>query len=251
MVAPLVVQVSAEELVGPGHPDFPLTLDHTKPLIISAWGKKGSGKSVFNREIYKSFPGDKLCIDVNGNADPGEDAERLTGDLPKKWPAGTPQLGERRRPRNLWYRANPGSDSYHQDLDRALSLALFPQDHQVLVWAGECGDLMPNGKAGPHMRTLLQQNRHYRTTCLFDGPRPVFVNPLTLSQSNLVAIYRLPNPNDRKRIADSVGYPPKEFDRECHETWRRAPHWFLLWDSDRDQLWRCPPLPLHEDEAAA
>jgi hypothetical protein len=242
--------VAADELVGPDHPDFPLNFDPAKPMFITAWGKKGSGKSVFNREIYRSYTGDKLCIDVNGNAEPGADAERITGDLPKKWPARPTELGERRRPRNLHYRAHPGSSTYREDLDRAVALALFPQDHPVLLWAGEVGELQPNGKAGPHMRTVLQQNRHYRVTALFDGPRPVYVNPLTLAQSNLVAVFRLPNPTDRKRIAEEVGYPPKEFDRVCHETWRRGPHWFVLWDADRDQLWRCPPLPVAEEAAA-
>ncbi len=242
--------VSSEELVDPDHEDFPLAFDDPlKPRIISAFGKKGSGKSVFNREIYTSYPGDKLCVDVNGNAEPGEDAERIT-DLPKKWPAGTPELGERRRPRNLHYRADPGSATYREDLDRAIAVALFPQDHPTLVWAGEVGELMPNGKPGPHMRTLLMQNRHYRVSALFDGPRPVYVDPLVLAQSNLVAVYRLPNPHDRKRIADEIGFPPAEFERACHETWRRGPHWFVLWDADRDQLWRCPPLPLAGEQAA-
>jgi hypothetical protein len=58
--------------------DFPLFLDHTRPLFICAFGKKGSGKSAFNREIYRSWPYDKLAIDVNGHAEPGEDAEKIT-----------------------------------------------------------------------------------------------------------------------------------------------------------------------------
>ena len=31
--------------------DAPLMLDPSTPLIISAWGRKGAGKSVFNRRI--------------------------------------------------------------------------------------------------------------------------------------------------------------------------------------------------------
>jgi hypothetical protein len=232
--------------------DSPLMeLDPTKPMIVTAWGKKGSGKSYLNRVLFRSYPYDRLCIDVNGNADPGEDAEKLSGDLPRKFPEPSQMVAQRRRAQSFWYRAHPGSPSYRDDLDRAVGLALYPQDHRCLLWAGEVGELMPNGRPGPHMRTLLMQNRHYRVSALFDGPRPMYVDPLVLAQSNLVAVYKLPNPADRKRIADSIGFPPKEFDRECHATWRRGDHWFLLWDSDRDTLYRHEPLPAVDEEKAA
>jgi len=232
--------------------DFPLLgMDHSKPWVITAFGKKGAGKSVFSRSIYTSFPGNKLCIDVNGNAEPGEDAEKVTEPLPKRWPESSPALGERRRPRNLHYRAHPMSPTYREDLDKVLALALFPQDHPVLLWAGEVGELMPGGRPGPHMRELLQQNRHYKVTCLFDGPRPVYVDPLVVSQSDLIAVYRLPNPSDRKRIAEEFGCDPKKFDRVCQETWRRGPHWFVLCDAGNDTLWQCAPLPVEQLEPAS
>lgn len=226
--------------------DFPLFLDHNRPMIITAWGKKGKGKTAFNREIYRSYPGDKLAIDVNGHADPGEDAERVDEPL-KAWPRPADLPGERRRPRNLHYVADPGSATYRDDLDRAVGMALFPKDHPVMLWAGEVGELMPNGRPGPHMRRLLQQNRHYRTTALFDGPRPVYVDPQVLLQSNLVALFELPNPADRRRVAETVGLDPKQFDRACFETWDRGDYWFLLIDTDArrgEQLWRCAPLPI-------
>ena len=179
---------------------------------------------MFNRRLYHSWAGDKLCIDVNGHAEPGEDAERIgRDDLRGRWPDPAPALGERRRPRNLWFRADPGSATYVDDLDRAVGMALFPQDRPVMLWAGECGELMPNGRTGPHMRRLLQQNRHHRVTALFDGPRPIHVNPLVLAQSDFVAVYHLPNPNDRRRVAESIGYPARRFDVECEQTWRRGP----------------------------
>jgi len=237
--------------------DFPLVLDPHRPMIISAWGRKGSGKSVFNRRIFRSWPYDAIAIDVNGNAEPGPDAERITREqIGSRFPDQAPAIGERHRPRKLHFRADPGSATYADDLDRAVGMALFPQDRPVCVWAGEVGELMPNGRPGPHMRRLLQQNRHHKVTALFDGPRPMFVDPLVLAQSDLVAVYNMPNPADRKRVADSIGYPPKRFDVEHEETQRRNgaekaagrdPYWFLLWHAEAHQLYRCAPLPV-EDE---
>lgn len=226
---------------------FPVVLDPSKPAIISAWGRKGSGKSTFARRLYQSWPYDKLAIDVNGDAEPGEDAERVTLPLPTKFPTGTPGMGERRKPRNLHFRADPGSATYTDDLDRAVGMALFPQALKTLVWCGEVGEFMPNaGSTKPHMRRLLMQNRHYAATALFDGPRPAHVNPLVIGQSDLVAVYHLPNPDDRERVAKTIGYPAARFHVECDETFRRGKYWFLLWVSESHQLYRCAPLPLDD-----
>jgi hypothetical protein len=86
---------------------------------------------------------------------------------------------------------------------------------------------------------------------LFDAPRPMNVDPLVLAQSDLVAIFRLPNPDDRKRVADSIGFDPKRFDEECRRCWGRGAHWFLLWQVETETLWHVPPLPAGLDETAA
>lgn len=224
---------------------FPVRLDPMTPMIISAWGRKGSGKSTFSRRLWASWPLDKICVDVNGDAGAGEDAERITAPLPARFPEPATGVGEQPRPRSLVYRADPGSPTYGDDLDRAVGLALFPQRHRALVWCGEVGEFMPHaGATRPMMRRLLMQNRHYAVTALFDGPRPAHVNPLVLAQSDLVAVFHLPNPDDRERIAKACGYPPSRFHDECAQTWRRGKHWFLLWDARESQLYRCPPLPV-------
>ncbi|WP_291761939.1 hypothetical protein [Cellulomonas sp. 73-145] len=221
-------------------------IDPSKPAIISAWGRKGSGKSVFNRRLFDSWPWDKLAIDVNGDADPGPDATKVTTPLPGRFPAPPEPVpgGPRPGPRTLVFRADPGAPTYADDLDRAVGMALFPQAHKTLVWCGEIGEFMPTAqRTGPHMRRLLMQNRHYHTTALFDGPRPMNVNPLVLAQSDLVAIFHLPNPADQERVADTIGYPPARFHEECETTWRRGKYWFLLWHAEAHALYRCAPLP--------
>jgi hypothetical protein len=238
------------------HPEYPLRLDpHGSPMIISSFGMKKSGKSHLNGLIYQSWPGDKLAIDVNGNAYVGPDAKRVTpgmdGSMPRSWPRADRVPGERRKPENLHYVANPSAATYRDDLDRAVGMALFPQDHRVLLWAGEVGELTPNSKSAPHMRQALMQNRHYNVFGLFDAPRPMNVDPLVLAQSDLVAIFRLPNPDDRKRVADSIGFEPKRFDEQCRRCWARGQHWFLLWQVETETLWHVPPLPKLLEETAA
>lgn len=224
----------------------PLELTTTgEPLVISAWGKKGRGKSYFNRRIFRSYPGDKIAIDINGNADPGPDAEKITlpeGTAPR-WPEKVRLPGEEKRSRTLHFVAKPHSATFHDDLDRAVGLALFPQAHRVCLWAGEVGELTPHTNSGPHMRTVLMQNRHFNVDCLFDGPRPADVDKLVLGQSDLIAVFFLPDEDDRKRIAKQCGIPVRDFERECREVWRRGKHHFLLWHTDSETLFRCPPLP--------
>lgn len=240
--------------------DLHEALNDGKPKIISAFGRAGSGKSVFMRRLYQSWPGDKLCLDVNGNAEPGADAERISrSDLSKRWPTTRAEMGEQSRPRNLHYRADPGSATYVDDLDRAVGMTLFPMDRPVCLWAGEVGELMPNATAQPNMRRVLQQNRHHTITALFDGPRPVGVHPLVLAQSRFVAVYEVPNPSDRRRIADSIGYDPAAFDavhNECQKINGRelekgadgSPHWYLLWHQLGRQLFIMAPLPVEPEQ---
>ncbi|MCL1872173.1 MAG: hypothetical protein FWF90_17425 [Promicromonosporaceae bacterium] len=238
---PILADTPADELdAGMPFPEF----DATKPMIVSAWGRKGSGKSYFNRRLYRGWPFDKLAVDVNGDADPGAGAEPLR-ELGRRWPDAPAGVADHRtRYQNLVYRADPGSATYDEDLDRAVGMAMFPQDRRTLIWCGEVAEFMPSAqKTRPHMRRLLQQNRHYSTTALFDGPRPAHVNPLVLHQSDYVAVFHLPNPDDRERIAKSIGYPADRFHAECHETFRRGEHWYLLWDAREHKLLRCPPLP--------
>lgn len=227
-----------------------LGIDPERPSIITAWGSKGSGKSHLNRAVFRTWPFDAVCVDVNGNADPGEHAEKITAPLPTRFPEGLTMLGERRKARLLHFRAHPGDPKYREQLDQAVGLALYPQRKRTCLWAGEVDEFQPNGRPGPHMATLLRQNRHYNVTALFDGPRPVYVHPLTLAQSDLVAVFHLPNPRDRERIADSIGFPPKLFHEACHSTWKTE-HAFLLWDSRAKRLYEHEPLPSDDDKAAA
>lgn len=212
--------------------------------VTSSFGKKGSGKTTLNRVLYELWPLPKLCLDVNANADPGEDAVRIS-DVETRMPHWDAQ--GKKPPPNLHYIANPASPTYRDDLDRGVGMALFPKNDDCLVWVGEVGEFCTGNSCGPHLRLLLQQMRHYRASALFDGPRPMDINPLVLSQSDYVAIFNLPNPRDRERVANSIGLAPREFSDYCDEVFRRGKHHFLLFESDppagEPQLVACEPIP--------
>lgn len=215
-------------------------LDPDRNVIVTAVGRKGSGKTTFNRLLYQSWPHDRLCVDVNGEADPSPTATRVTAPLPTRMPDRTrPEV-----PLDLHYVADPGSPTYLDDLDRAVGMALWPQDRPVLIWCGEVGEFTRANRTGPHLRRLLMQSRHYRTSALFDGPRPVDIDRLVIAQADLVAVYELPDPDDRDRVAKVIGYPPRRFAEACEDTFRRGPYWHLLWVAADKTLYRCPPLPV-------
>jgi hypothetical protein len=218
---------------------YPVNLDPSRNFIISAFGRKGSGKTTFNRTLYRDYPLAKLCIDVNGEADPGEDSQRIS-ELERAMPPRT----EGKPAPDLHYVADPGSDTYRDDLDRAVGMAMYPTAEASLVWCGEVGELCTGNRTGPHLRRLLMQSRHYRTSALFDGPRPTDIDRLVIAQSDYVAVFELPDPDDRERIAKVIGYPPRLFAQECDETFARGDFWHLLWSTKAKRLYRCPPLPL-------
>ncbi|HEY1178810.1 MAG TPA: hypothetical protein VGF17_21870, partial [Phytomonospora sp.] len=70
----------------------PMQLDPSRNFIVSAFGRKGAGKTTFNRELFKAYPHAKLCVAVNGEADPGEDCERVR-ELALAMPKADPKKG--------------------------------------------------------------------------------------------------------------------------------------------------------------
>ena len=215
-------------------------IDTDQNQIIACFGRKGSGKSAAARMLYRHWPAaDKVVIDVNGDADPGEDARRITGDPP----ARLPDRGEHGEPVNLWYVADPTRPTYRDDLDRAIRLALFPRDRRTLLWVDEIGEVTQANKTPPHLRTLLQQSRHFDASAILCGPRPINVDPLCIAQADRVLIFDLPNPRDRERVADVIGWPPAAFEKACRQVRREGRYWFLMYVAAEHALYLCPPLP--------
>lgn len=215
-------------------------IDTSSNQVVLCVGRKGSGKSEAARMLYRHWPGaDRIVIDTHGDAHPGAGARRLTGEPPAKLPA----RGDDGKPLNLHYVANPTSATYRDDLDRAVRMALFPRDRRTLLWIDEIGEVTQTNRTPPHLRLALQQGRHYSCSTLMCGPRPIAIDPLCLQQADRVLVYDLPNPADRRRVAETIGWPPGEFDEACRTVRRRGKFWFLTYVAGEHQLYLCPPLP--------
>lgn len=219
----------------PLHTEGPVSsrLDSDKPTFISAFGRKGSGKSVLARRLWDTWPRDGICIDPTGDALKPEDVQDSLSEVPDRWPE--PRHEE--EPVRIRFKPNMKSATYLDDMDRAVGLAA--RNRGCLLWIDEIGVVNQANRTRPYMRHLLNQGRHDRTSAIFCGPRPMTIDPLVLAQSDLVYVFELPNPADVKRIADSCGINPAVLDEAIHGLGK---HEYVRWDGA--ELVAFPPLPL-------
>jgi hypothetical protein len=214
-------------------------LDATKPRIISCLGRKGSGKSIMARLLFDGYPRDRLVIDVAGDDGPnGPDVETIHGsadELPRRWPE---HLRKDDRRMTLRYVPDPASRTYLEDMDAAVAMAWAHRDCAILVH--EMGELAPSNRTPPATRRMLQMSRHNGITLIACAPRPITMDPKVLMQSDLVYVFDLPNPNDRKAVADNIGRKPDEIDQGVAAL---KPHEYLMYDANQ-----APPENEHDDD---
>lgn len=226
-------ELDEEEGAGFDRTPIQSRLDASKPTYISIFGRKGRGKSVLARRYWDTWPGDELCIDVTGDAlGPGDVQATYRGDVPDRWP---PPLRDD-EPVRIRYVPKMESPTWRDDLDRAVGLAF--KRPGCLLWIDEVGRVAPLNP-GPKVRHLLEQGRHDRLSVVFCGPRPMKIDPLVLAQSDVVYVFKLPNPADRRRIADECGIAPQLLDDQNHKL---GDHDYLRWDGNELSSWA--PIPL-------
>lgn len=211
-------------------------IDPTRGIIASFFGKKRSGKSVMALWFFMNYPGDRIVLDIAKDDGPvGPDVVEIRGtiaegDLPVRWPEWQRlhTRDGRPLPMTLRYVPDPGSPTLLDDLDHMVGLAVAHGQCCLLVH--EIGVLAQANRTRPHTRRLLMHNRHAgATTALFCGPRPQDIDTLVMQQSDLVYTFELMNVDDRKRIAQNIGWDTREFDRAVLEL---GPHEYLRFDAN-------------------
>lgn len=222
------------------HP-YPV-IDPQQNQILAFFGRKGSGKSAAAREHFRGWPGaDRLIIDINGDADPGDDIETTVFHGPL---VQLPPRRDERVPEVYRWIADPKSPAFRDDIDKAIGAALFPRDRKVVIWIDEGGEAFPVNQTGPNGRLLLHQSRHFDTSALICAPRPKGLDPLTYGQADRVLMFDVPSPLDRQRLADTIGINAAKLATVMDETNRKGAHWSTMFHAAEHQLYRLPPFEL-------
>lgn len=221
-------------------------IDPDKGAHVLAVGRKGSGKSHLSRHLFDSYPYDSLVLDITGDLwrdfkRDGLGAEGHPVKLEKlspPFPVHLPAARDDGRRQVFVFTPDMGSPTVADDLDRAIGLVL--RRGRMLLWGDEMGVIAPAHKTGPNLRRYLHHGRHHQITGLWCGPRPMDVDPLMVAQTDHGFVFALANPNDRRRLADSFGWPPKVFDEAVHQL---GEHEYLHWHGIDNTITHYPPLP--------
>lgn len=209
-------------------------LDVLDGRIIVCQGKKRSGKSIMAGLFAMSYPGDLVVLDIAGDDGPtGKHVIDLSGtvdDIARRWPEERRE-GDARMV--LRYVPDPGSPTFLDDMDAVVGLALHHGKvrGRCALLVHEMGVLAKVHQTRPHTRRALMHNRHHKLTMILCMPRSKVVDPLVLGQADLVYTFTLPNPDDRQRTAETIGWDPAELSEAVHGVpW----HGYIRYDANED-----------------
>jgi hypothetical protein len=212
-----------------------------KPLQVAIFGRKGTGKSELAWRLWCSWPQDRVVIDVTGDVGrlhPDPETVDLEVPPPSRWPE-TARWDRKHGRLSLRYVPDHADPAWRDDMDRVVGLA-FAHGH-TLLWVEEVGLVAPSGQVMPHMRKALHMGRHQDLWMVTTCPRPMGVDPLVLAQADVVYCFDLPNPDDRRRVADCIGWNRSEIDEAVAEL---PEHGYLRYVAAEHELSIWPPLPL-------
>jgi hypothetical protein len=233
-------------------------IDPDAGVVVSCFGRKGSGKSLMALYLFRSYPYDRVVIDVAKDDGPERPEDPTIvqiqgtvtdGQLPEDWPEHHRQYDDHMHPQpmTLRYAPDTGSPTHREDMDHVVGLA-FDHGHCMLL-VHEVGILVPANRTLPNTRRVLHHSRHQNLSVIWCGPRPADIDPLVAAQSDLVFCFDMPNSDDRDRVAKNINWDRKAFS-EAMDALRQ--HEYLRYDAkipkpepgEEDlRLMHYPPLP--------
>lgn len=221
-------------------------LDTSKGMILVFQGKKRSGKSVLALYTFRSFPGDKLVIDIaadDGPTGPGVTeitGSLATGDLDDVWPE---YRREDDHPMIVRYVPNPKSPTFIEDIDAVVGMAIehSTKEKPVMLLIHEQGVAAKANSTKPHMTAALMHNRHHGLNLLLCMPRAMNVEPLSLAQADLVYTFEQPSKADRARTAETIGWDLGEYTAAIEAL---GPNEYTRFDANESKP---PPAPAGVD----
>jgi hypothetical protein len=220
-------------------------MDPHKAVQVGVFGMKGSGKSELLYRLFDTYPYDKVAIDPNADLKMPEGTFELEPPIPGRWPtqaieeARARTVGEKPKPQVLYFAPDFHEATYIEDMDAVVGMS-YSHGRACLLF-DEVHEGAPANRTPPHMRRTLRQGRHREQTNLLATPRPLTVDPLVISNADWVYVFMLPNPNDRKRVAENIGWDPKDFDAAVMGL---GDYEYLRYEARTRDLAHFPALPL-------
>lgn len=216
-------------------------IDPTKSIHVAVIGRKRSGKSELAWALFNSYPFDRVLVDPNGDLKVGPTVEDIEAPIPSRWPSW-PTTEPHRAPKRRTLRFVPNylDPAVYEDIDRVVGLAFGHR--RTMLFVDECHVAAPAGQMAkhPHMARALRQQRHAELSMILANPRALTVDPLVIAQADLTYIFKLPNPADRKRVAECIGYDPADLSAAIDAL---GQYEYLCYDVTTDELTHYPPLP--------
>lgn len=189
-------------------------------------GATRTGKSTLTKRLFQSTAAPRLIVDPNDST--------LTASVTS--PGGT-FSDPRRVPDVATARFVPRDPDDRDAYDALFNWAFhrYPR----YVWLDEAGQIAPaSGYPKAVNRYVVQgAKRGLGLIACHTRPREVMRN--LIAQAAHVFCFYLPNPDDRKHIAEIVGLPFPELNDAIEELDEKG---FLWWDGNTRTLTICPPL---------
>lgn len=196
-------------------------------------GMTSSGKSTLSRQLFLASAAPRLVIDPKGS-----DLTVIPGSVTFSDPGrATNPRGEN------WREAATArfvpADPYDLDVYSKLYDWIFAHGPRF-VWVDEAGFVLPSTGGNKGGRRVLSQGRSKGIGHLACHSRPKRVDLDLIAQAAHVFIFRTPNQDDRRLLADNMGV---ERDVLEHAHAQLPEYGFLWWQERPRVLTICDPLP--------